>query len=203
LKKHFHISPPSAPANTYKSHREYFFSKLQPLANHIQEAWWKYYTIASKFSIDKMMVKFLGCSLHTLIILSKPIPGGSKILVVGEHGYIYVFLFMSREIYFTGFNKPYIGPQLSNGTCINLLATSRAVFYLCSLLPWNTHHFILFCNNYFSNIPLFQALILAVKIVAYETYRSNSARYPKALRIQKSNQVMPFGAMAEAAVDDV
>jgi hypothetical protein len=77
----------------------------------------------------------LGCSQHTLIIPSKPIPGGSKILVVGEHGYIYTFLFMLREISFMGFNKPYIGPQPSNGTCINLSATSRAVFYLCSLLP--------------------------------------------------------------------
>lgn len=103
---------------------------------------------------------------------NKPIPEGYKILALCEHGYTYAFMYTSRVAQFGGHDLPYPGKE-----DLQLSPTSLAVFHLAIKLPYQQRRFLLFCDNYFSNVPLFQAL-RNYQITACGTVRPNSAEYP-------------------------
>jgi hypothetical protein len=76
----------------------------------------------------------------------------------------------------------------SIGESPSLSKTSRAVLQMCLELPYQTRRFVLYCDNYFSNIPLFSVL-RAYGIAACRTARSSSAKYPQALKINKRTKL--------------
>jgi hypothetical protein len=51
---------------------------------------------ASNVSVDEMIVRFSGRSMHTFQIKNKPTPEGYKILSLCELGYTFTFMFASR-----------------------------------------------------------------------------------------------------------
>lgn len=137
---------------------------------------------------------------------SKPIPRGYKILALSEHGYTTVGIYTSRLDGFMGADMPYLGPNPRDPTTgeeivIELNPTSRAGFWLCMTLPLPSMQFILFCDNYFSNIPLFLAL-MCHKMAACGTVRPNLAKYyPPELKVKKKQVIMEkWGNMAGAIV---
>lgn len=148
IKRYFHISEPFEHLSRHEWYR-----KLLPLADQLKERFQTLMVPASDVSIDEMMVRFVGRSFHTVQVPGKPIPKGYKILVLSERGYTYDFLFTSRVDSFSGLENPdhYDKP-------IQLSPTSRAVLKMCLHLPYETNSFTLYCDNYFSNIPLFQVL---------------------------------------------
>jgi len=87
---------------------------------------------------------------------------------------------------------PYLGPAT-----LPLSPTSRAVLRLATALPYQQYRFILYCDNYFSNIPLFQALRY-LQIAACGTARPNSAEYPAVLKIKKKRAALPWGTISGA-----
>jgi len=87
-------------------------------------------------------------------------------------------------------------------TQFNLNPTSRIVFGLCAQLQPLIHRFILFCDNYFSNIALFEAL-REFRIAACGTVRPNSALYPKCLKIKKQRAALPWGTLGGVVVGRV
>lgn len=193
LKRWFHVSMPLPEGESLARRR--FYRKVEPLASWLQERWQRYCIPATEVSVDEMMVRFQGRSHHTVRMPNKPIPHGYKILALAEHGYTYSFMWTSRLDGFCGVDKPYPGPH-PFGSQLELSPTSRAVFWLCSQLPLATYRFILFCDNYFSNIPLFQALMLH-KMAACGTVRPNSAGYPAALKVKKKQVTLAnWGDMA-------
>ncbi|PWW77668.1 hypothetical protein C7212DRAFT_177630, partial [Tuber magnatum] len=74
----------------------------------------------------------------------KPIPQGFKMLALCKHGYTYGFMFTSWVDKFSDLHR-----NLYNGP---------TVFQLIMLLPYLNYRFVLYCDNYFSNIPLFKVL---------------------------------------------
>jgi len=54
----------------------YWFSKLDPLASHVQMISKSICIPSSNISIDEMITRFLGRSMHTVRIKNKPTPEG-------------------------------------------------------------------------------------------------------------------------------
>jgi len=132
------------------------------------------------------------------MIRSKPILQGYKILALCERGYTYLFIFTSRLDKFSNLNRTlYNGPSRQN-----LSPTSHAVFQLVSTLPYHTYRFILYSDNYFSNIPLFKAL-REYSIVACRTTRPTSASYPQLFKIDKRKRYLPWNTLSAIKHSDV
>jgi len=151
LKRYFHVSPVNS--NAPRPARQDWAQKLQPLASQLESHFQRYIIPASNISVDEIMVPFTGHSSPTVMLRAKPIPQGYKMLSLCKRGYTFSFLFTSRVDKFYHLNILYDRPSRQS-----LSPTSWAVFQLLSSLPSQSHRFILYCDNYFSNIPLFIAL---------------------------------------------
>ena len=92
------------------------------------------------------MVRFVGRSVHTVRMSSKPIPEGFKILALCEHGYTYSFMYTSRVDQFSGprHNLPQALPNPEEGNNLHLSPTSHAVFSLATQLPYQQYRFLPF-----------------------------------------------------------
>ena len=144
------------------------------------------------------MVRFTGRSVHTVMIRAKPIPQGFKMLALCERGYTYAFMFTSRVDNISDLND-----SLYQGQSKQILSpTSHAVFQLMSALPYTTHRFILYCDNYFSNIPLFKA-VHEYSIAACGTARPNSSKYPRTLKFNKHTSHLPRNTLSGIVLKDV
>src|SRR5215208_171413 len=74
----------------------FWYSKVDPLATHIQTVSKSICIPSSNVSIDEMIARFSGRSAHTVRIKNKPTPEGYKILSLCDAGYTYTFVFSSR-----------------------------------------------------------------------------------------------------------
>ena len=74
----------------------FWYSKLDPLATHIQTISQTICIPSLNISIDKMIARFFGRSAHTIRIKNKPTPEGYKILSLYDAGYTYTFIFTSK-----------------------------------------------------------------------------------------------------------
>ena len=126
---------------------------------------------------------------------NKPIPEGYKIFALAEDDYTYAFFFTSRVGGFLGIDIPV-------PTRINVNPTSRIVFSMCAQLHPLAQLYILYCDNHFSNVSLFEAL-REFQIAACGTVRLNSTLYPKCLKIKQKRAVLPWGTLGEVAVERV
>ena len=166
IKRYLHISPPMATINDY-------FEKLEPLLSKIRDVSKQLYTPSSNVSVDEMMVRFSGRSIHTIRIKNKPTPEGFKILSLCESGYTYTFLPTSR-----------VSP--SNVTRVNgLNQTGCLVHHLVTQLPFQQFSYNIYMDNYFSNVPLFQYL-RQIGIGACGTVRKTASGFPKELKVDKN-----------------
>jgi len=203
LKRYFHISLPSQP-NTDRQNPsqppacQHWTQKLQPLATNLERRFQSYLLPATNVAIDEMMVRFTGRSVHTVMMRAKPIPQGFKMLALCERGYTYAFMFTSRVDRFSDLQR-----GLYNGPSQQALSpTSSAVFQLMMSLPYTNYRFVLYCDNYFSNIPLFKAL-REYSIAACGTTRPNSARYPPVLKFNKHTSRLPWNTLSGVVSTDV
>jgi Transposase IS4 len=166
IKRYLHISSPAVVVNHY-------FEKLEPLLSHIRDVSKQLYTPASNVSVDEMMVRFSGKSVHTIRIKNKPIPEGFKILSLCESGYTFTFLPTSR-----------VSPsdvEKVNG----LNQTGCLVHHLVTQLPYHRFSYNIYMDNYFSNVPLFQNLC-QIGIGACGTVRKTASGFPKELKVDKN-----------------
>ena len=150
----------------------YWYSKLDPLANHIRKVSKSICIPSSNVSIDEMIARFSGQSAHTVRIKNKPTPEGYKILSLCDAGYTYTFIFTSR-----------IQNYLELEQHSNLNKVGNEVNHLVSQLPLNKS-FNIYMDNFFSSINLFQHLYNN-NFGACGTVRTNSANFPKILKVSK------------------
>jgi hypothetical protein len=194
LKRLFHVSPPIQT----RLPRSQWTQKLQPLSDTLQLRFQQYLLPATPVAIDEMMVRFMGKSVHTTVIKGKPIPEGYKIMALCEKGYTYAFMYTSRVDSFSDLRAPVQpianGPSISN--------TSRSVLQMCLQLPYQHHRFVLYCDNYFSNIPLF-SILRYYGIAACGTARPTSAAYPPQLKVDKRRANLDWGTLGGVVVDNV
>ena len=138
----------------------FWYSKLDPLATHIQTVSKSICTPSSNVSIDEMIARFSGRSAHTVRIKNKPTFEGFKILSLCESGYTYTFLPTSRI-------SPSDVPKLNDLNQIRCL-----VHHLITQLPYYWFLFNVHIDNYFSNVSLFQNF-QQIDIVAFPLRQSS------------------------------
>jgi hypothetical protein len=56
----------------------------------------QFYTLSSKMSIDKLMVRCFSQSIYTYKMLNKPIQQGYKVFGIADYRYLYAFLWSSK-----------------------------------------------------------------------------------------------------------
>jgi hypothetical protein len=111
-------------------------------------------------------------------------------LALCDYGYTWTFLPTSR----INTNKEVKKIDQINGTgCL--------VLHLVEQLPFKLKAFNIFMDNYFSSIPLFQHLRL-MRIGACGTCRTNSAKFPKVLKVGKETK-LDWDTRSGVVVDDV
>ncbi|CAG8511819.1 6319_t:CDS:1, partial [Dentiscutata erythropus] len=147
------------------------------------------YIPGSNVAIDKMMIRFSGRSKHTFRIKNKPISEGYKIISLCEKGYTYIFVLESRVE-----NNNEI-PSISG-----LNKTGSLVSHLVIQLS-NSRAYNIYMDNYFASVPLFNYL----RIKGYSacgTVRTNSAMFPKELKVEKSIR-LNWDTLAGVVVNNV
>ena len=120
----------------------------------------------------------------------KPTPEGFKILALCDYGYTWTFLPTSCITA----NKEVRKVDQVNGT-------GCSVLHLVEQLPFKQQAFNIYMDNYFSSILLFQYLWMK-GIGACGTTRTNSARFPKELKIGKDLK-FDWNTRSGMIVDDV
>src|SRR3954453_7439488 len=165
----------------------FWYSKVDPLMTHIQAVSKSICIPSSNVSIDEMIARFSGRSVHTVRIKNKPTPEGYKIFSLCDAGYTYAFFFTSRIQ-----NQPEVQqmPGLSK--------VGNEVFHLVSQLPKNKS-FNIYMDNYFSSIKLFKYL-REKKIGACGTVHKNSANFSQILKVNKK---LEWDTLSGIVVDGV
>ncbi|RFU29044.1 hypothetical protein B7463_g7284, partial [Scytalidium lignicola] len=119
--------------------------KLEPLASSLRQSFMQYYEPSSTMSVDELMVRCFGRSIHTYKMPSKPISQGYKLFGVADHGYLYNFIWSSKA---QSIIEVFWKPELTKtGSLVRELALSLL-----------RHHITIYMDNYFSSIPLFEKL---------------------------------------------
>ena len=154
-------------------------------------------------SIDEIIVRFTGRSVHTTMMRGKPVPEGYKVFALCDAGYIFAFLFDSPVARCEGdeplrneaFNR--IDWQTVDLATLQIVAglskTSKAVLRLALQLP-REGLFIVFMDNYFNNVQLFR-LMRGFGLGACGTARRNSLGWPeefkRAIKDRRTDRLAP------------
>ena len=165
IKRYLHVEPVQVEARADSE----WWKKVEPLHSLLRQRFQTALKPGSNLSLDKMMVRFSGRSKHTYRMPNKPISEGYRILALCWQGYTINWFYTSRA---TGIAEqvPYTGP-------IHLTPTSSAIYQLLQVLPYQSHQFNIFMDNYFTNIALFQVLH-GLNIGACGTARQNKNAFP-------------------------
>jgi type III secretory pathway component EscR len=132
-------------------------------------------------AIDEAMVAFKGQSKDIIKIKGKPIDTGYKLWCIGDHGYIWTWLFHSRVDGVETFTKsqqtrwPQMSVDSAGKPIIKsalLAPTFALVLRLASQLPKRLR-FCVYLDNLFLNIPVAQCL-LAIGIYCMGTTRKKA-----------------------------
>ena len=170
-----------------------WFHRIQRVSDLIRAACRNSYTPSSHITIDEAMVAFKGRSKHTVKLKNKPINNGYKLWCIGDHGYIWSWLFHSRVDGVEGFTKsqPTYWPQKSMNAAgeplekrASLAPTYALVLRLAAQLP--RLEFCIYLDNLFLNLPVAQCL-LAMGIYCMGTIRKKAIGFPLSLQSYLEN----------------
>ena len=153
IKRFLHIAPLEKPDSGEKA-REWW-EKLEPMSSIAQQRCRECYLPSSNVAIDEMMVKCEGRSAHVLTMKNKPIDQGYKLFALADHGYTYTWAYHSRSSG-TALASAYKSAVIP--TERRLCPTSRTCLHLALSLPYQTHQFNIYFDNYFTNIGLYATL---------------------------------------------
>jgi hypothetical protein len=93
MKARDHVNLLWTPIDPGEPHNyRYYFREVEPLASHIRDMCKKLYTLRSHITIDEAMLAYRGSTSHTVKLPKKPIKEGYKVWALGEHGYIWDWL---------------------------------------------------------------------------------------------------------------
>ena len=85
IERYLHISPSKI---RLESVRQAPFEKIEPFDGHLRQKFQKFRLIGKHLSVDETIQRFMGRSAEIVNIPSKPTPGGFKIWVLANQGYI-------------------------------------------------------------------------------------------------------------------
>ncbi|KAF5234960.1 hypothetical protein FOXYS1_15680 [Fusarium oxysporum] len=169
LSRHLHIYDPLTLNIDDMSFYGRTFSRVHAWSDHIQHISTVFYIPGTSIAVDECMVRFLGRSLETTTIPSKPIPTGFKVWTVAQRGYFLRWIWHrpGRKFGPVGVRPTYRRlpsqlrmmrqrRQLRERNTIHLNPTQAVVIALVNLLPKSTYH--VFLDNLFSSCDLFRRL---------------------------------------------
>jgi len=186
IKRFLHISVHGTQNGNY-------YAKVEPLLSHIRKTSQSIYRPSSNMSVDEMIIRFLGRSPHTFRMKGKPTPEGFKILALCDYGYTWTFLPVSR-----------IAKSKEIEVSENKLGdAAHSVIHLIKQLPFKTQAFNIYMDRFFSSVPLFEYL-RSEGIGACGTVRPNTTRYPKQLKLKRSEEKrLDWNVISGVVVDDI
>ena len=157
-----------------------WFHRIQRVSDLIRAACRDAYIPSSQIVIDEAMVAFKGRSKDIVKLKNKPIDTGYKLWCIGDHGYIWSWLFHSKE---EGVETFKIGqktswPRADNSSqkSVELAPTFALVLRLADQLPKQLDYCI-YLDNLFLNLPVAQCL-LAIGIRCMSTTRKKAISFP-------------------------
>ncbi|RHZ72562.1 hypothetical protein Glove_242g165 [Diversispora epigaea] len=113
----------------------YWYSKLDPLTNHIRKVSKSICIPSSNVSIDEMIAQFSGRSVHTVRIKNKPTPEGYKILSLW---YTYTFIFTSRIQNYSELEQLSNLNKVACGTVCTNSANFPKILKISKKVNWDT-----------------------------------------------------------------
>jgi Transposase IS4 len=164
------VSPPSnAP----------WYHRIQRVSDLIRAACRNAYIPSSHIAIDEAMVAFAGRSKDIVKLKNKPINIGYKLWCIGNHGYIWSWLFYSKdegvETFKIGQKTSWPRAGKSQEKSAELVPTFALVLRLADQLPKQFQYYI-YLDNLFLNLPVAQCL-LAMGIQCMGTTRKKATRF--------------------------
>ena len=171
-----------------------WFYRIQRVSELLRTACRQAYSPSSNIAIDEAMVAFKGRSRDTIKIKNKPIDTGYKLWCIGDHGYIWSWLFHSRvdgvESFTKGQQTRWSQQKINENDEIfeksTLLAPTFAlILRLASQLPKQLD-FCVYLDNLFLNVPVAQCL-LAIGIYCMGTTRKKAIGVPQRLQSYLDN----------------
>ena len=162
---------------------ESFAWHVEPITSIIRRNCSANWTPSSHLAIDEAMIPYQGRSKHTVKLKNKPISEGYKVWVLGDSGYVYNWLWHSRENGPEGIPKGGLRVQQKvpqGPTSVHLAPTFALVIRLAEHLheQHSNRVFCLFLDNLFLNINVSHAL-LALNICCTGTTRKNALGFPQ------------------------
>lgn len=148
--------------------------KLEPLISTFRENCKSHWIPSSNVSVDEMMIRCHGRSIHIVRMPNKPIQQGYKMGALCERGYLSNFMYSSRE-YGTG--ELIEDPDLTR--------IGSMVLQLGRMLPKAKSPYTIYLDHYFTSISLFQKL-RDIGIGACGTTRVNTQHFPPMLQAFKN-----------------
>jgi hypothetical protein len=152
--------------------------------------------IGSYISVDEVMIRFSGRSVHTYKIDNKPVSQGFKLVALcGEGGYTAAAIPMSRHDKSTirRFSRQELSPTES--------VVVALVEEVDGSMPPTRNDFILVCDNYYTTFRLF-AYLKQNNIGALGTCRTNRMP-PKIREMHAKLKDLEWGALERDAMDGV
>jgi len=190
--------PPNAP----------WFHRIQRVSDLIRTACRNSFYPSSHIAIDEAMVAFDGRSKDTVKLKGKPIDTGYKLWYIGDHGYIWSWLFHSKTDGVEGLEGgqktrwPRLRSITEDHTENALLAPTFAlVLRLAEQLPKQLE-FCIYLDNLFLNLPVAQCL-LSMGIYCMGTTRKKADGFPSHLQtyFDSNNELLWDSTIAEV-IDD-
>ena len=180
---HRFFSPYAAP---FPQNAPWFY-RIQRIADLIRNACRNSYTPSSNIAIDEAMVAFEGRSKHTVKLKNKPIDTGYKVWCIGDHGYIWSWLFHSRTegVETLEGSRKTLWKRLrsneeSQSENVLLAPTFALVLRLAEQLSKQLK-FCIYLDNLFLNLPVAQCL-LSMGIYCMGTTRKRAVGVPSKLQ---------------------
>jgi hypothetical protein len=209
LHRFFHVAVPSPredPRNSDAMTDEQFealptdeketswWYKLEPFVTHFRHNCQVHWIPGDRVAIDEMMIKFFGSSSHTVKMQNKPIKMGYKIWACCEQGYLFFFLFYSRN---EGTGELEKHDDLS--------ATQSMVWQMSKRLPKNGRVYTIYMDNLFTSVRLFRMLREAGIGACGTTRTNNDPSYPPIFPVfrEKYADKLPWGTSIAVPVGDV
>ena len=169
-----------------------WFHRIQRISDIIRTACQNCLTPSSYLVINEAMVAFNGCSKDTVKLKGKPIDTGYKLWCIGDHGYIWSWLFHSKKegVETLEGGRQTSWPRLRSTAgqpteMVSLAPTFALVLRLAEQLPKQLK-FCIYLDNLFLNLSLAQCL-LAKGIYCMSTTRKKADGFSSHLQTYFNN----------------
>jgi hypothetical protein len=189
---------------------EDFTWKLEPMANMTRLSFQQNWLPGSHLAIDESMIPFRGNSDHTVKMKNKPISEGYKVWVLGDHGYVWYFLWYSCVTGTEGIpKKGELVTLCVPFTSIRFTTTFATVIRLAAQLRSSVSDSVisrvhcLYLDNLFLNQDVCLALLTLNLTCTGTTHKNAHGMSPRLVAMKKQNRGLVWNSASSEVVENV